>query len=88
MISWPGGWARQLVRLSMSALFEPSASVATGATYVSTCCIGFTVGAVSASLGTAWPDVAMTAYFVAFSVVIPLAVYPALKRRVSSQPSE
>jgi len=57
-------------------------------TYVSMCCSGFTIGAASASLGTAWPDAAMTAYTVAFSVLIPLAVYPALKRKVSSRPSE
>ena len=57
-------------------------------TYVSTCCIGFTVGAASASLGTAWPDGAMTAYFLVFSVLIPAAVYPALKRKLSSRPSD
>lgn len=57
-------------------------------TYVSTCCIGFTVGAASASLGTAWPDGAMTAYFLVFSVLIPAAVYPALNRKLSSRPSD
>ena len=52
-------------------------------TYVGVLAVGFTVGAASASLTSAWIDLGFTAYVVFFGV-LPLVFYPAIVARASA----
>ena len=52
-------------------------------TYVGMLAVGFTVGAASASLTSAWIDLGFTAYLV-FLGVLPIVFYPAIVARASA----
>ena len=53
--------------------------------YASLCLVAIGVGITSAGLGVAWPDIFLTLAFVVFGLVLPLAAYPAVKRRLANR---
>jgi hypothetical protein len=53
--------------------------------YTSLCLVSIGVGITSAGLGAAWPDLLLTLAFIVFGLVLPLAAYPAAKRRLANR---
>jgi hypothetical protein len=53
--------------------------------YTSVCLVAIGVGITSAGLNVAWPDILLTLAFIVFGLVVPLAAYPAAKRRLANR---
>jgi len=53
--------------------------------YTSLCLVAIGVGVTSAGLDVAWPDLLLTLAFVVIGLVLPLAAYPAAKRRLANR---